>query len=67
MKLEFDPTADAAYLEISGAEIASTRTIQSGINADYDAEGNITGIEVLSVSKRAVPAPVKKVAYSSPP
>ena len=62
MKLEFDPAADAAYLEISDAEITSTREIQSGINADYDAEGNIVGIEVLSVSKRTVPATVRKAA-----
>jgi uncharacterized protein YuzE len=31
-----------------------TEEIEPGINADYDAEGHLVGIEVLSVSKRKV-------------
>ncbi len=50
--LEFDPAADAAYFEISDAEIETSREIEPGIIADLDAEGRIVGIEVLSVSKR---------------
>ena len=53
MKLEFDPKADAAYLEISDAEIESTKQIEPGIMVDYDANGHIVGIEVLSISKRS--------------
>ncbi|MBK9027137.1 MAG: DUF2283 domain-containing protein [Propionivibrio sp.] len=52
MKLEFDPQADAAYFGISDAEIETTREIEPGIVADYDAEGHLVGIEVLSISKR---------------
>ena len=62
MKLEFDPAADAAYFEISDEEIAVTREIEPGIMADYDAQGHIVGIEVLSVSKRGLAAPLKKAA-----
>lgn len=62
MKLEFDPIADAAYLEISAAEIESTSQIEPGIMVDYDAEGHIVGIEILSVSKRALSAPAKIAA-----
>ena len=62
MKLEFDPQADAAYLEISDAEIESTKEIEPGIIADYDANGHIVGIEVLSISKRSLPAPAKRAA-----
>ena len=53
MKLEFDPAADAAYFEISPAEVETTKEIEPGIIADYDAEGHLVGIEILSVSKRA--------------
>lgn len=52
MKLEFDPAADAAYFEISSNEIESTREIESGVMADYDAQGHLVGIEVLGISKR---------------
>jgi uncharacterized protein YuzE len=52
VKLEFDPQADAAYLEISDAEIETTRQLEPGIVVDYDADGHVVGIEVLSISKR---------------
>lgn len=62
MKLEFDPAADAAYFEISDAEVAQTREIEPGILADYDAEGHLVGIEVLSISKRNLPDTLRKAA-----
>lgn len=52
MKLEFDPIADAAYFEISTAEVATSKEIETGIIIDYDESGHIVGIEVLSMSKR---------------
>lgn len=61
MKFEFHPIADAAYLEISDKEVESTRQIEPGIMADYDAHGHIVGIEILFISKRAMP-PLKDAA-----
>lgn len=52
MKFEFDPQADAVYLELVDAEVENSSEIQPGIIMDYDAEGRIVGIEVLYVSKR---------------
>ena len=62
MKLEFDPIADAAYFEILSAEVETTKEIESGIIVDYDKEGHVVGIEVLSVSKRGISKTVNKVA-----
>jgi len=62
MKLEFDPAADAAYFEISSAQVERTEEIEPGINADYDAQGHLVGIEVLSVSKRKISETLEKVA-----
>jgi uncharacterized protein YuzE len=53
MKLEFDPIADALYLEISDSPVEKSDEIKPGIILDYDAAGNIVGVEVLSVSKRS--------------
>lgn len=61
MKLEFDPLADAAYLEIADSEVEESREIQPGIIADYDAQGQIVGIEILYVSKRAM-SPLRQAA-----
>jgi uncharacterized protein YuzE len=62
MKLEFDPVADAAYFEISTAEVTTTKQIETGIMADYDAEGHVVGSEVLSVSKRVIGKTLDEVA-----
>jgi uncharacterized protein YuzE len=62
MKLEFDPVADAAYFEISNAEIVVTREIEPGVMGDYDAEGHLVGVEVLSVSKRGANLPMRRAA-----
>lgn len=62
MKLEFDPTADAAYFEISSAEIETTKEIEPGVIADYDANGHLVGIEVLNVSRRSASRELDKAA-----
>lgn len=61
MKLEFDPQADAVYLELTAAEVEKSTEIQPGIVLDYDAEGQVVGIEVLYVSQRNQ-LPLKKAA-----
>ena len=50
MKFEFDPQADAVYLELTDADVDESKEVQPGIIMDYDAEGRIVGIEVLYVS-----------------
>lgn len=52
MKIEFDPIADALYLELTASEVEKTEEIKPGVMIDYDADGNIIGVEVLYVSKR---------------
>jgi len=66
MKLEFDPAADTAYFEIAPAEVETTREIEPGIVADYDAEGRLVAIEILSVSKRARPPSLDKESAKQP-
>jgi uncharacterized protein YuzE len=53
MKLEFDPQADAVYLELTEAEVEASQEVQPGIILDYDVEGRVVGIEVLYVSQRS--------------
>ena len=50
MKLEFDPLADAAYFEISLAEVENSKEIEPGIIVDYDKDEPVVGVEVLTVS-----------------
>ncbi|THF58098.1 DUF2283 domain-containing protein [Pseudothauera rhizosphaerae] len=62
MKLEFDPIADCAYVGLSEKEVATSREIEPGVIADYDENGALIGIEILSVSKRAQDDLVQKAA-----
>lgn len=62
MKFEFDPIADCAYVGISEKEVATTHEIEPGIIGDYDESGDLIGIEILSVSKRAQKDLNKKAA-----
>lgn len=52
MKIEFDPIADALYLELTDSDIETTEEIKPGVIMDYDVNGNIVGVEVLYISKR---------------
>ncbi len=61
MKLEFDPAADAVYLEIADKDVERSEQIKPGIVIDYDVDGNVVGVEVLYVSKRTH-APLKHAA-----
>ena len=52
MKITFDKEADAVYIEFSSGEFASNRKIDNDTIIDLDKNGNILGIELLSVSQR---------------
>jgi uncharacterized protein YuzE len=63
MKIEFDPIADALYVELSDSEVERSEEIGPGVILDYDAQANVVGVEVLSVSKRGkTSAPKEMVA-----
>lgn len=61
MKIEFDPIADALYIELADGEIEKTEEIGPGVILDYDANGNVLGLEMLYISKREN-APLKRAA-----
>ncbi len=50
MTFTYDSQASAAYIQLSSEPVARTETVQQDrplINFDYDAEGNLIGIEVV--------------------
>ena len=61
MRIEFDQLADALYVHLTEGEVERTEEIKPGMILDYDAHGNVLGVEVLYVSKRAE-LPLKKAA-----
>ena len=55
MKLKVDKESDALYLRLDEAAIVESEEVQPGIVLDYDATGNMVGVEILNLSKRVAP------------
>ena len=51
MKIRYDEEANALYIKLQDSRYYESDEIQDGFILDYDAEGNIIGIEILDVDK----------------
>lgn len=52
MKITYDPGEDVLRILLSDAPIEESEKKKPGMILDYDKDGNIVGLEVLSASKR---------------
>ena len=51
MRITYDPEVDALYIRFKEVTV-TTKHLTEGISADYDADGNLVGIEILDAIKR---------------
>lgn len=51
MKIIYDKKIDALYIEFKNANV-TTKRVDEDVALDYDAEGQLAGIEVLGASER---------------
>ena len=52
MKIEYDPEADALYIQVREADVGDNIDIEDGVSVDVDADRHIVGLEILDASKR---------------
>ena len=52
MKLHYYPETDSLYIELRDAPSAETREIVSGLNVDFDAGGNVVGLDIDGASRK---------------
>jgi len=52
MKLNYYKETDSLYIDLSSKPSAESREISEGVVLDYDAEGNIAGIDIDNASKK---------------
>jgi uncharacterized protein YuzE len=52
MKVTYDPEVDVLRIIFRNAPIAESDEDKPGVILDYDAEGNVVGLEVLNASRR---------------
>ncbi|HEV8605290.1 MAG TPA: DUF2283 domain-containing protein [Tepidisphaeraceae bacterium] len=52
MKINYDPEVDILRIVFNDNAIEESDEDQPGIILDYDAQGNVVGLEILDASKR---------------
>jgi uncharacterized protein YuzE len=71
MKLNYYPETDSLYIDLSEKTSVESKQISEGIVLDYDAEGNLVGIDIDNASTkvhlkeltlRKLPADINAVA-----
>jgi len=63
MKAHYDRSADVLYIRVSDDRIDHTQPVASGVNLDFDTEGELVGIEVLFVSQRSKTEGPERVGF----
>lgn len=67
MKIEYDPEADALYIQIREARPDDNIDIEEGVTVDVDEHGHIVGLEILDASKRLSPSDLASITIQKLP
>ena len=52
MKLNYHPSTDSLYIDLSEQTSVESREISEGVVLDYDAQGNLVGIDIDNASRK---------------
>ena len=67
MKIEYDPEADALYIQIREARADDNIDIEEGVSVDVDENRHIVGVEILDASKRLSPSDLSSITIQKLP
>jgi uncharacterized protein YuzE len=67
MKIEYDPDADALYIQIRQAHPSDNIDIEEGVTVDVDDQGHIVGVEILDASQRLSPSDLASITIEKLP
>jgi uncharacterized protein YuzE len=62
MKLHYYPETDSLYIELKNTPGAETREITAGLVADFDANGDIVGLDIDHASQKLDLSKIETVA-----
>ncbi|HKV85778.1 MAG TPA: DUF2283 domain-containing protein [Ktedonobacterales bacterium] len=65
MKLKVDRESDALYFRLDDSEIVESEEVQPGVILDFDAHGQMVGIEILRISTRIAPEGLNKLQFET--
>ncbi len=52
MKMNYYPETDSLYIDLSEKRSMDSQEISEGVVVDYDADGNLVGIDIDNASKK---------------
>jgi len=52
MKLSYYPDTDSLYIDLADRSSTESKEVSEGIVLDYDAQGNLVGIDIDHASKK---------------
>ncbi|HOU14333.1 MAG TPA: DUF2283 domain-containing protein [Anaerolineae bacterium] len=65
MKLKIDKETDTLYFRLDESAIIESEEVQPGIILDFDANGRVVGVEMLTLSLRAQPEKLRLLQFET--
>lgn len=65
MKLKVDKESDALYFRLDESAVVESEEVQPGVILDFNAEGNVVGIEILHLSTRVAPERLRVLQFET--
>ena len=65
MKIQIDREADALYIRLTEGGIVESEEVRPGVILDFDAEGQVVGVEMLKISSRMSPEEMQSLHFAT--
>lgn len=65
MRLKIDRADDALYFRLNEAAIVESEEVEPGVVLDFDKDGRVIGIELLSLSSRVEPEKLRILQFET--
>jgi uncharacterized protein YuzE len=65
MRLKVDKENDALYFRLDDTPVVESEEVQPGVILDFDGEGRVIGIEILSLSTRIDPEKLRIIQFET--
>jgi len=65
VRVHVDPEADALYIRLNETPIESSEEVRPGVVLDFDADGEVIGIEMLRISARMRPEEMRTLHFAT--